>query len=119
MPSLQSLYEGGLCHLTHKSGSCLLLVIYHFGIYSDVLLLSLMRPHTFPRRHRHREQEPTFIATQTPDVLSRLLPDTITLDLDTCDVDDTAAQITLAVRSTQAMALCPLCTTPAQRIHSH
>src|SRR6266702_1585936 len=78
-----------------------------------------MRPHTFPRRHRHREEEPTFIATQTPDVLSRLLPDTITLDLDTCDVDDTAAQITLAVRSTQAMALCPLCTTPAQRIHSH
>ncbi len=78
-----------------------------------------MRPHTFPRRHRHREEEPTFIATQTPDVLSRLLPDTITRDLDTCDVDDTAAQITLAVRSTQAMALCPLCTTPAQRIHSH
>src|SRR6266550_3393013 len=92
--------------LPHNLGSCLLLVIYHFGIYSDVLLLSLMRPHTFPRRHRHREEEPTFIATQTPDVLSRLLPDTITLDLDTCDVDDTAAQITLAVRSTQAMALC-------------
>src|SRR6266487_5193040 len=78
-----------------------------------------MRPHTFPRRHRHREEEPTFIATQTPDVLSRLLPDTITLDLDTCDVDDTAAQITLVVRSTQAMALCPLCTTPTRRIHSH
>src|SRR5437870_3355876 len=77
-----------------------------------------MRPHTFPRRHRHREEEPTFIATQTPDVLSRLLPDTITLDLDTCYVDDTAAQITLAVRSTQAMALCPLCAMPAQRIHS-
>ena len=78
-----------------------------------------MRPQTFPRRHRHREEEPAFVATQTSDVLSRLSPDTITLDLDTCYVDDTAAQITLAVRSTQATAPCPLCTTPAQRIHSH
>src|SRR6266581_7380189 len=106
-------------HCRRIYGSCLLLVIYHFGIYSDVLLLSLRRPQTFPRRHRHREEEPTFIATQTPDVLSRLLPDTITLDLDTCDVDDTAAQITLAVRSTQIPAPCPLCAIPASRIHSH
>ena len=31
----------------------------------------------------------------------------------------TAAQITLAVRSTQASVPCPLCATPARRIHSH
>ena len=94
-------------------------MIQHFGIYPDVLLSSHLRPQTFPHRHRHREEEPAFVATQTPDVLSRLLPDTTTLALDTCYVDDTAAQITLAVRSTQATAPCPLCTTPAQRIHSH
>jgi len=34
-------------------------------------------------------------------------------------LDDATAQITLRVRSTQAMAPCPLCTTPARRIHSH
>src|SRR5215831_7528343 len=33
-------------------------------------------------------------------------------------VDTTAAQITLRVRSTQASVPCPLCTTPARRIHS-
>jgi transposase len=41
------------------------------------------------------------------------------LRLEACAIDDTTAQITLAVRSTQAIALCPLCTTLAQRIHSH
>ena len=34
------------------------------------------------------------------------------------DVDDTTAQITLHVRSTQATAPCPLCATPAHHIHS-
>ena len=34
-----------------------------------------------------------------------------------CDVDDTTAQITLRVQSTQTSAPCPLCATPAQRIH--
>jgi len=48
-----------------------------------------------------------------------LLPDPTTLRLEACAVDDAAAQITLRVRSTQATAPCPLCTTPAQRIHSH
>jgi transposase len=48
-----------------------------------------------------------------------LLPDVTTLRLKACDVDDTTAQITLAVRSTQATAPCPLCTTRARRIHSH
>jgi transposase len=51
--------------------------------------------------------------------LTRLLPDPTTLRLEACAVDDAAAQITLRVRSTQATAPCPLCTTPAQRIHSH
>ena len=35
-----------------------------------------------------------------------------------CEVDDTTAQITLHVRSTQTSAPCPLCATPARRIHS-
>ena len=48
-----------------------------------------------------------------------MLPDAITLCLDACSVDDTARQITLVVHSTQARALCPLCTTPTRRIHSH
>jgi len=41
------------------------------------------------------------------------------LRLDACYVDDTTAQITLLVRSTQATVPCPLCTTLAQRIHSY
>ncbi len=51
--------------------------------------------------------------------MPRLFPDPTTLRLEACAVDDAAAQITLRVRSTQATAPCPLCTTPAQRIHSH
>jgi transposase len=41
------------------------------------------------------------------------------LRLEACEVDEATAQITVAVHSTQATAPCPLCTTPAQRIHSH
>jgi len=48
-----------------------------------------------------------------------LFPDATTLRLEACEVDDTTAQITVAVRSTPATAPCPLCTTPAQRLHSH
>jgi transposase len=47
-----------------------------------------------------------------------LLPHAPLLHLDTCEVDDAALQITLTVRSTQATAPCPLCATPARRIHS-
>jgi transposase len=47
-----------------------------------------------------------------------LLPDATRLRLEACYVDDTAAQITLRVHSTQATAPCPLCDTPAQHIHS-
>jgi transposase len=47
-----------------------------------------------------------------------LLPDTTALRLEACDVDDTTAQITLRVQSTQTNAPCPLCATPARRIHS-
>ena len=56
---------------------------------------------------------------QPPTVLARLLPDATTLRLEACEVDDTTAQITLRVRSTQTSAPCPLCATPARRIHSH
>jgi transposase len=38
--------------------------------------------------------------------------------MEACEVDETAAQITLRVQSTQTRAPCPLCATPAQRIHS-
>jgi len=47
-----------------------------------------------------------------------LLPDATLLRLEACDVDDTTAQMTLRVQSTQTSAPCPLCATPARRIHS-
>ena len=47
-----------------------------------------------------------------------MLPDATLLHLEACEVDETAAQITLRVQSTQSSASCPLCATPAQRIHS-
>jgi len=47
-----------------------------------------------------------------------LLPDATTLRLEACEVDDPTAQITLRVQSTQPRAPCPLCATPARRIHS-
>jgi transposase len=47
-----------------------------------------------------------------------LLPDATVLRLEACEVDDTTAQITLRVQSTQTRAPCPLCATPARRIHS-
>jgi hypothetical protein len=48
-----------------------------------------------------------------------LVPDATLLCLEAWSIDDTATQITLRVRSTQATAPCPLCTTPAHHIHSH
>jgi transposase len=65
------------------------------------------------------KEEAAFVSTQTHPILTRLLPDTTTLHLDACDVDDTVRQITLLVRSTQASVPCPLCTTLAHRIHRH
>ena len=47
-----------------------------------------------------------------------MLPDATTLGLAACHVDHTAAQITVSVSATPATAPCPLCTTPASRIHS-
>jgi transposase len=60
----------------------------------------------------------TFITRHPSNVFARLLPDATTLRLDACEVDEAAAQITLAVQSTQTSAPCPLCATPARRIHS-
>jgi transposase len=48
-----------------------------------------------------------------------LLPDATLLHLDAWSIDDTATQITLTVQSTQTSASCPLCATPARRIHSN
>lgn len=69
--------------------------------------------------HYRVEEETAFVSTSAPTVLARFLPDATTLRLDACHVDTAAAQITLRVRSTQARGSCPLCNTPAQRIHSH
>ena len=77
--------------------------------------------YTFPvwfQRPCDREEEAAFISPQTHAILTRLLPDTITLRLEAWAVDEAAAQITLRVRSTQTSAPCPLCATPARRIHS-
>jgi len=71
-----------------------------------------------PQRRHRLEEERAFVATQTPDVLACLLPDPTTLCLAACYVDDTTAQVTLRVRSTQTSAPCPLCATPARRLHS-
>ncbi len=71
-----------------------------------------------PQRQGRLEEELAFVATQTPDVLACLLPDATTLSLAACYVDTTAAHITLLVRSTQTSVPCPLCATPARRIHS-
>ena len=70
------------------------------------------------RRHRSWEEESTCITTPTLRFLAFLLPDATTLRLDACHVDTTVAQITLRVKSTQTSAPCPLCATPARRIHS-
>jgi zinc-finger of transposase IS204/IS1001/IS1096/IS1165 len=71
-----------------------------------------------PSRH-HLKEVSVFIATPLYHVLTRLLPDATTLHLEGCEVADAAAQITLRVQSTPTRAPCPLCATPARRIHSH
>src|SRR5437588_4335770 len=70
------------------------------------------------QRPDYLEEDPAFITLSPPDVLARLLPDATLLHLEACEVDDTAAQIILRVQSTQISAPCPLCATPARRIHS-
>jgi transposase len=84
--------------------------------YSFIVL-----PHVFvdvSHRHRCLEEESAFIATAMSDVLPCLLPEVPTLRLAACHLDTAAAQLTLTVCSTQVSAPCPLCTTPARRIHS-
>jgi len=51
------------------------------------------------------EEDPAFITRQTPDVFTRLLPDATLLHLEACEIDDTTAQIPLAVQSTQPSSL--------------
>src|SRR5215469_5256210 len=72
----------------------------------------------WPHSQQRWKEEPAFISTPATTVLTRLLPDATTLRLEACAVDDTTAQITLRVQSTQTRAPCPLCATPARRIHS-
>jgi hypothetical protein len=80
---------------------------------------SVSRSPEFPSTHRHDKEVPAFVATHIDAVISRLLPDATALHLDACMLDNAASLITLRVRSTQATAPCPLCTTPARRLHSH
>src|SRR2546428_1275977 len=70
------------------------------------------------QRPDYLEEDPAFITLPLPDVLARLLPDATLLHIEACEVDDTAAQVTLPVQSTQPSGPCPLCATPARRIHS-
>jgi len=69
------------------------------------------------QRPDYLEEDPAFITLSPPDVLARLLPDATLLHMEACEVDETAAQIILRVQSTQISAPCPLCATPARRIH--
>src|SRR5919108_2174341 len=71
-----------------------------------------------PQRHHRWKEETAFISTPATTVLARLLPDATLLRLEACYVDDTTAEIILRVRSMQISAPCPLCATPARRIHS-
>lgn len=64
------------------------------------------------------EEDPTFATTQTAEGLAPLWPDPPVLRLVACEVDHPAAQLTLSLTSTQAGPPCPLCTTPAHRLHS-
>ena len=70
-----------------------------------------------PQRHPQCQEEFAFISTPAT-ILARLLPDATVLRLEACEIDDTTAQITLRVQSTQTHVPCPLCATPARRIHS-
>src|SRR5499427_8091254 len=72
----------------------------------------------WPHRPHRWKEESAFISTPATTVLTRLLPDATALRLEACDIDATTAQITLRVQSTQTNAPCPLCATPARRIHS-
>src|SRR5262244_4495454 len=71
-----------------------------------------------PQRHHRWKEETAFISTPATTILARLLPEATLLRLEACYVDDTTAEITLRVQSTQISAPCPLCATPARRIHS-
>ena len=57
------------------------------------------------------EEDPAVIPLPRPEVLARLFPEATLLHLEACEVDETAAQITLRVQSTQPSVPCPLCAT--------
>src|SRR5262249_26581114 len=72
----------------------------------------------WPQRPHPWQKEPAFVSTPLHPIFARLLPDATVLRLEACEIDDTTAQITLRVQATQTRAPCPLCATPARRIHS-
>ena len=108
-------------------------MICHSGISYHLSWLYLIYPYThasqpsclwdtlpaLPQRQHRWKEETAFISIPATTILTRLLPDAATLCLEACAVDATTAQIILRVRATQLTAPCPLCTTPAHRIHSH
>jgi transposase len=71
-----------------------------------------------PQRHPQCQEELAFISTPATTILARLFPDATVLRLAACEMDDTPAQLPLRVQSTQTSAPCPLCATPARRLHS-
>jgi len=71
-----------------------------------------------PQRPHPWKKEPAFVSIPATTVLTRLFPDATMRRLEACDVDDTTAQSTLRVQSTQTNAPWALCATPARRIHS-
>ena len=71
-----------------------------------------------PQRPHPWKKEFAFVSTPLHPIFARLLPDATVLRLEACEIDDATAQITLRVQSTQTRAPCPLCATPARRIHS-
>ena len=70
-----------------------------------------------PQRPYPWKKEPAFVSIPLHPIFARLLPDATVLRLKACEIDDTTAQITLRVQATQTRAPCPLCATPARRIH--
>src|SRR5215813_10386349 len=72
----------------------------------------------WPPKQPQWKKERAFVSTPATTVFARLLPDATVLRLAACEIDDSTAQITLRVQATQTCAPCPLCATPARRIHS-
>src|SRR5262249_15942007 len=101
----------------HSLASCMLLP--YISSYPGVTTLILGATDApWPPKQPQWKKERAFVSTPATTVFARLLPDATVLRLAACEIDDSTAQITLRVQATQTCAPCPLCATPARRIHS-